>query len=86
MKTINLTAVSFQPTLAGAEVTENLQKVVAEAIYQNAKTLAEDEFARKLYKADGEVEASDEEIGYVKAVIGGFKYFVQAAILKALGE
>ena len=63
---VNLTAVTFKPSLAGPEVTENLQKNVADAIYQSASNLAQDEFARRLYNAEGEVEASEEEVGFIR--------------------
>lgn len=86
MAKINLTAVTFKPSLEGPEVTENLQKNVAEAVYQNAQNLAQHSFAQRLYEADGEIEVTDEEIGFIKGVLSGYKYFVQEGILKALGE
>ena len=84
MKTINLTAVTFQPTLGGEEISRNFYKVVAEAVYQNAQTLEDDEFSRRLYKADGDIEVSDEELNLIRSSISDYKYYIKAAILKAL--
>jgi len=81
---INLTSVTFKPSLSGPEITENLQKTVAESIYQNATTLAQHSFAQRLFEADGEVEASEEEVKFIKEVLPGYKYFVQEAILKVI--
>ena len=86
MKKINLTAITFKPSLGGQEVTENLQKNIAEAIYQSANSLAQHSFAQRLYEAEGEIEASEEEVGFIKGILSGYKYFVQEGILKALGE
>lgn len=85
-KTINLTAITFKPTLAGPEITQDLHTEIAEAIYQNAVKLAQHSFALRLYESNGEIEASDEEIGFIKDILPGFRYFVQEAILKAIGE
>ena len=86
MSKINLTAIRLKPTIAGPEITQDLHKDVAEAIYQNATRLAEHSFALRLYEADGDIEASPEEIKFIKAVLPGFRYFAQEAILKAIGE
>lgn len=86
MKTINLSKVTFKPSLAGPEITQDVHKEVAEAIYQNATTLAQHVFAQKLFEADGDLEVSKEELGFVKDSLKGFKYFVQEGILKAIGE
>lgn len=83
---INLTALTFKPTIAGPEITKDLHKDIAEAIYQSASTLAEHSFALRLYQSDGEIEATKEEIGFIKAILPGFRYFVQDAILKAIEE
>ena len=86
MKTINLSNVTFRPSLAGPEITENVYKDVAEAVYQNATTLAQHVFAQKLFGADGELEVSKEELDFIKSSLKGFKYFFQESILKAIGE
>lgn len=83
-KTIDLTKITLRPTIAGPEITQDLSKEIAEAIYQNANTLAVSEFARKLYHAEGEIEVTDEEIGFIKNILPGFRYFAQEAILKAI--
>lgn len=86
MKTINLSNVTFRPTLAGPEITQDVYKDVAEAIYQNATTLAQHVFAQRLFGAGGEIEVSNDELGFIKASLKGFKYFFQESILKAIGE
>lgn len=86
MKTINLSNVAFKPTLAGPTISQDVHKEVAEAIYQNATTLAQHVFAQKLFEADGDLEISKEELGFIKDSLKGFKYFVQEGILKAIGE
>ena len=83
---INLTTLTLKPTIAGPEITQDLHKEIAEAIYQNASTLAEHSFALRLYQSDGEIEATDKEVGFIKAMLPGFRYFVQDAILKAIEE
>ena len=83
---INLTKVTFKPTIAGPEITQDLHKEIAEGIYQNASTLAAHSFALKLYDSDGEIEASEEDIKHIEDILPGFKYFVQEAILKAIGK
>ena len=83
-KKITLNALTFRPTLAGPEVTQDLHREIAEAIYQNAATLAQHSFALRLYESDGSVEATDEEVGFIKEILPTFRYFAQAAILKAL--
>lgn len=57
-KKITLNALTFRPTLAGPEVTQDLHREIAEAIYQNAATLAQHSFALRLYESDGTVEAT----------------------------
>lgn len=83
---INLTKVTFKPTIAGQEVTQDLHKEIAETIYQNANTLAAHKFALALYDAEGEIEVTEEDIKHIKSVLPGFKYFAQEAILKELGS
>lgn len=83
---INLTALTFKPTIAGPEVTKDLHKDIAEAIYQQASTLAAHKFALRLYDADGDIEVSAEDIKYIKAALPGYKYYVQEAVLKIIGE
>lgn len=83
---INLTNLTFKPTISGAAITEDLHKAIAEAIYQNATTLSAHAFALKLYEAEGDIEVSDSDIKHIKDVLPGFKYFAQEAILKAIGE
>jgi len=81
---INLTQVTLKPTIAGPEVTKNLTREVAEAIYQDAKTLAATSFALRLFNAEGEIEISEEEKGFIETAIRMFKYWVQAPILDML--
>ena len=83
-KTINLKQISLRPTIAGPEVVQDLSKEVAEAIYQNAATLAQHSFALRLYESDDAIEATDEEIKFIKDILPGFRYFAQDAILKAI--
>ena len=83
---INLTHIALKPTIAGPETIIDLHKDIAEAIYQNANTLAAHSFALKLYDAKGDIEVSDEDIKHIRAILPGFKYFVQDAILKVIGE
>lgn len=85
-KLINLSKVTFKPSIAGPEVTEDMHKVVAEAIYQNTNSAAAHSFALRLYECPGEMEATDEEIGFIKNELSGFRYFAQIGILKAIGE
>lgn len=85
-KTINLSSLTFKPTIAGPEITQDLHKEIAEAIYQNARNLAQHSFALRLYESTGELEVSKEEIGFIKEILGGFIYFAQEAILKAIGD
>lgn len=83
---INLTKVTLKPTIEGPEVIQDLHKSVAEAIYQHAKTIAEHSFALRLYESNGEIEATEEEIGFIKDNLWGYVYFAQVGILKAIGE
>ena len=86
MKKINLTAIKLRPSLAAPEVEQNLAKEIGDAIYRNSKSIAELRFGQRLYDAEGEIEVSDEEIGFIKAVLQGFFYWAQEAVLKAMGE
>ena len=81
---INLKEITFKPTIAGPETTLDLHKDIAEAIYQSATTLAQHSFALRLYESDGELEADDQEVGFVKAAIKTFRWAAQEAILKNL--
>ena len=85
-KVIDLSKVTFKPTIAGQEVTVDMHKEIAESIYQNASGVAAHSFALKLYESDGKIEASEEEIAFIKNEIKNFRYFAQIGVLKALGE
>jgi hypothetical protein len=85
MKTIDLTHITFRPSLIGPEVTQDLHVEIAEAIYQNATTLAEHSLALRLYEKGGEpVEVSDDDVKVIRKAIAPFRYCAQEAINKAI--
>ena len=96
MKTIDLTHITFRPSLIGPEVTQDLHVEIAEAIYQNATTLAEHSLALRLYEKGGEpveviatgepqtVEISDDDVKVIRKAIAPFRYCAQEAINKAI--
>lgn len=85
MKTIDLTHITFRPSLLGPEVTQDLHVEIAEAIYQNATTLAEHSLALRLYEKGGEpVEVSDDDVKVIRKAIASFRYCAQEAINKAI--
>ena len=85
MKTSDLTHITFRPSLIGPEVTQDLHVEIAEAIYQNATTLAEHSLALRLYEKGGEpVEVSDDDVKVIRKAIAPFRYCAQEAINKAI--
>lgn len=86
MKTINLTAVSLRPTLTAPAIEQNMAKEIGDAIYRNSKSITELRFGEKLYDSSGDIEVSDEEIGFIKAILPGFFFWAQEAINKILEE
>ena len=85
-KLINLSKVTFKPSIAGPEVTSDMHEQIAEAIYQHTASAAAHSFALRLYESSGEIEATEAEIGFIKNELPGFLYFAQIGILKAIGE
>ena len=83
---VNFSKLTFKPSLASPEITRDLTKEIAEVIYQNANSLAQHSFAQRLYESKDGCEANEEEIGFIKGALPGFKYYAQEAILKAIGE
>jgi hypothetical protein len=84
MKTIDLTQITFKPSLAGQPKTVDFHKDVAEIIYRSAVTLARDSFAHRLFESDGKIEASDEEVGFIREAAQSFIWDAQKEILKRI--
>lgn len=85
-RVIDLSKVAMKPTIGGPEITMDMHQQVAEAIYQNTASAGPHSFALRLYESSGKIEATEEEIGFIKNELSGFRYFAQLGILKALGE
>ena len=84
---INLTQITFRPSLAGPEMTQDLHKDVAEAVYQSATTCAAHSLALRIFeKGDADVEVSPEEADIIRNSIGNWHYFAQEAVLKELNK
>ena len=69
----------------GPEVTQDLHKDVAEAVYQNATTCAAHALALRIFEhGSDDVEVSDEEKEIIRKSIVQWRYFAQEAIFKIL--
>ena len=75
-------------SLKGAETTEDLTQIVAEAVYQAATNFEDHKLAHRISETDGEIELTDKEVGVVKRAMtmSNYKFFVQKPILEALGD
>ena len=85
-KTINLTKVKVLPGLGEPEKELNLAKEIGDAIYRNSRTIPELDFGRKLYYSEGDIEASDEEIKFIREAAKGFFAWAQVAVNEILDK
>lgn len=83
---IDLTKIKARPNLYADATEINFCKEIANAIYVHAKTASECKFALKLVDATGEIEAGDEELGFIKEAASSFLYWAKKPILEAIGE
>ena len=84
---INLTKITFRPSLTGPELTQDLHRDVAEAVYQAATTCAAHSLALRIFDhGDADVEVSEEEKEIIRNAITNWHYFVQEAVIKILEQ
>lgn len=78
--TVDFSQLEIQQSLFAPPVKKDLQKEVADAIWQRASSVAESSFAHRLFDATpGPIELSEEEIAWVrKSLMGRYQWFVQA--------
>lgn len=83
---VDFTGLEIQPTLKGAPVKVDLTDVIAEEVYQHARTLAAHKLALKIDEGKGKVDLDEAEIRIVLASIVDLKYYAQMAIKKVLND
>lgn len=83
---VNLTEIEIRPTLKGSPVKVDLTDVVAEEVYQHARTLAAHKLALKIDAGKGKVDLNKEETRIILASIVDLKYYAQEAIKMILND
>lgn len=62
MKTVDFSKIKVQLTFEGQPVQMDMRKTVGNMIHQHTNDIGLDEFAKKLYFSEGEIEVPDEYI------------------------
>lgn len=78
--------ITMRPTLKGEAQSVDATDIVAEAVYQNATTLAEHKLAHRIDEERDGVELTDAEVSIIKTAIAGYKYYFQQAVIEAIGK
>lgn len=81
---VDFTQIEIRPTLKSAPVKVDLTDVIAEEVYQHARTLAAHKLALKIDAGKGKVDLSNDECRIINASVVDLKYYAQMAIKAAL--
>lgn len=85
MAKIDLTEIPVQFSIEGPIQKTNFFKPIGDTIYRHANSVKMDEFAKRLYHAEGPIEVSEEELDWIRTIgLSEHAYFVCEAVLKAL--
>lgn len=76
--------IKVRPSLFGEAIEHDFTKEIANAIWQSARELKEADLALRLFRSEGEVELTPEEVNIVKAAVANFAWFAKSEILKVL--
>ena len=83
---IDFTSIELRPTLKSEPVKVNLTDVIAEEVYQHARTLAAHKLALKIDAGRGKVDIDKNEARIIRGSIIDMKYYAQMAIKQVLGD
>lgn len=82
---VNFCKVRIRPSLMTEEIIEqDFTKLIADAIWRNARGVEEADFAMRLFHAGGELEITDAEKRIIESVLGDFLWFAQEGIKNIL--
>lgn len=85
MAQIDLTQVPAQFSIDGPIQKTNFFKMIGDTIYRHAISVKMDEFAKRLYHAEGPVEVSEEELEWIRTIgLSECAYFIREAVTKLL--
>lgn len=68
-KVIDFGKVMIQHTFEGEKIAVDVRKQLGNKIHQTTGDIGFDDFARKIYFSDGEIEVPEEYIGQLKKVV-----------------
>lgn len=84
MKTLNFKQFRLYTDIEHTQQMEiDLRKDLSNALYTNARGIAAHDLAFRIYRSDGAIEVSDEEVAILKDFINGG---ASAAVIDALNE
>jgi len=82
---VDFSDIELRPTLKGEPIHVDLTEVIAEQVYQHARTLAAHKLALKIDAGKGKVDLDANETKIVLGSILDLKYYAQIAIKHILG-
>lgn len=83
---VDFTKIEIRPTLKSAPVKVDLTDVIAEEVYQHARTLAAHKLALKIDAGKGKMDLDGQEVKIILGSIGDLKYYAQMGIKKLLND